>query len=252
MAWFINQSLLIVLAAFLLGLLVGWLFWGTRKSSPQTSAARPAEGAGMSAATTPTPHAAPRRSYRLAGTRIGRRAAEGHSVQPAVKGGGDQATVSRRPHRVTKTAAKAAVKVEHAARKADIAVTPIQSATTKAEPVVTKSEPVVTKSEPVAVEATPITTGAESVETRHDELERIEGIGPKMADALRAAGIHTFGQLAEADDDTRRAAIEKAGLTFAPSLVTWGRQAQLLADGDEEGFAELTELLVAGRDTGRA
>lgn len=90
------------------------------------------------------------------------------------------------------------------------------------------------------------------VEPPREELERIEGIGPKMANALRAAGIRTFRQLAEADDTTRRAAIEKAGLSFAPSLVTWGRQAQLLADGDEEGFLKLTELLVAGRDTGRA
>ncbi|WP_121161558.1 helix-hairpin-helix domain-containing protein [Micromonospora pisi] len=85
-----------------------------------------------------------------------------------------------------------------------------------------------------------------------DDLERIEGIGPKMAAALRAAGITSFQRLAATDDGARRAAIEAAGLSFAPSLVTWGRQAQLLADGDETAFAELTERLVAGRDTGRA
>ncbi|TYB97055.1 hypothetical protein FXF53_20650 [Micromonospora sp. WP24] len=135
MAWFINQSLLIILAAFLLGLLVGWLAWGSRRPAP-----------------------------------------------PA-----------------TDTTA-----------------------------------------------ATPLPT--EPVRIGPDDLERIEGIGPKMAAALRAAGIHTFGQLAEVDDDTRRTAIEAAGLTFAPSLVTWGRQARLLADGDEAGFRELTERLVAGRD----
>jgi hypothetical protein len=33
--------------------------------------------------------------------------------------------------------------------------------------------------------------------------------------------------------------------------VTWARQARLLADGDEEGFADLRRRLVAGRDTGR-
>ncbi|KUL27822.1 hypothetical protein ADL15_33855 [Actinoplanes awajinensis subsp. mycoplanecinus] len=82
-----------------------------------------------------------------------------------------------------------------------------------------------------------------------EELERIEGIGPKMADALRAAGIHSFAQLAESDDDTKRSAIRAAGLSFAPSLVTWSRQARLIADGDEEAFAELTARLIAGRDT---
>ncbi|WCN79012.1 helix-hairpin-helix domain-containing protein [Micromonospora sp. LH3U1] len=177
-AWFINQSLFVVLAAFLLGLLVGWLLWGNRRTAPpssgETSAPQPATAAETRAAMTPTPHAEPRRSYRSTGARGSRRV----------------------------------------------------------------TEPVVARPEPV--------------EPPRDELERIEGIGPKMANALRAAGIHTFRQLAEADDTTRRAAIEGAGLTFAPSLVTWGRQAQLLADGDEEGFAELTELLVAGRDTGRA
>ncbi len=87
-------------------------------------------------------------------------------------------------------------------------------------------------------------------ESGHD-LERIEGIGPRIAGALRASGIHTFGALADADVATLQAALEAAGLRFAPSLPTWARQARLLADGDEAGFLALTEQLVAGRDTGR-
>jgi predicted flap endonuclease-1-like 5' DNA nuclease len=85
----------------------------------------------------------------------------------------------------------------------------------------------------------------------HDDLERIEGIGPQLAAALHQAGIHTYAQLAVADEDTLRTAIEVRGLRFAPSLATWARQAQLLADGDEHGFADLTRRLVAGRDEGR-
>jgi hypothetical protein len=69
-----------------------------------------------------------------------------------------------------------------------------------------------------------------------------------MADALRAAGIRTFAQLADSDDEAKRRAINAAGLSFAPSLVTWSRQARLVADGDEEAFAELTARLIAGRD----
>ncbi len=84
-----------------------------------------------------------------------------------------------------------------------------------------------------------------------DDLQRIEGIGPKMSGALVAAGIRTYVQLAESDEETLRTAIEAAGLTFAPSLVTWARQARLLADGDEAAFADLTRRLVAGRDVGR-
>jgi hypothetical protein len=85
-----------------------------------------------------------------------------------------------------------------------------------------------------------------------DDLERIEGIGPKMAAALRAAGIHTYAELADADVTTLEQAIEDAGLRFAPSLSTWSRQARLLADGDDDGFAELVDRLVAGREVGAA
>ena len=84
-----------------------------------------------------------------------------------------------------------------------------------------------------------------------DDLKRIEGIGPKMSAALNTAGIRTFRQLSEADEPTLRAAIRAAGLRFAPSLVTWARQARLLADGDEDGFNVLTRQLIAGRETRR-
>jgi predicted flap endonuclease-1-like 5' DNA nuclease len=83
---------------------------------------------------------------------------------------------------------------------------------------------------------------------REDDLERVEGIGPRIGSALRDAGILTFKDLAAADTATLQAALEKAGLRFAPSLPTWSRQAALLAEGDEAGFMALTERLVAGRD----
>jgi predicted flap endonuclease-1-like 5' DNA nuclease len=103
--------------------------------------------------------------------------------------------------------------------------------------------------EPPAAEAA---VAAVAVEERDDELERIEGIGPKMAGALRQAGIRSFPQLADADEPRLRKAIEDAGLKFAPSLTNWSRQARLLADGDEDGFADLVRRLVAGRDVGRS
>jgi hypothetical protein len=54
--------------------------------------------------------------------------------------------------------------------------------------------------------------------------------------------------LADAETATLQGALEQAGLRFAPSLPTWGRQARLLADGDEAGFVALTQQLVGGRD----
>ncbi|GAA3768893.1 hypothetical protein GCM10022225_64370 [Plantactinospora mayteni] len=237
MSWFIGQSLFLILAAFLLGLLVGWLVWGTRRPSlppsREAAVARPGEAENSDSVAAPTAHAEPRHASLATIVDGGRRATDGQDVRPAVKGDGTQATDGPTANKPTPTTAEPAA-------------TPTTPVTTAVEPAETRGD------EPAATLTTPVTTAVEPAETRGDELERIEGIGPKMASALRAAGIHTFRQLAEADDDTRRAAIEAAGLTFAPSLVTWGRQARLLADGDEAGFAELTELLVAGRDTGRA
>ncbi|MCV2392713.1 helix-hairpin-helix domain-containing protein [Actinotalea sp. M2MS4P-6] len=61
-----------------------------------------------------------------------------------------------------------------------------------------------------------------------DDLTRIEGIGPKIGAALVAAGLTTFAALAEADEDTLRAALSAANVRLAPSLPTWSAQAREL------------------------
>jgi len=166
-AWFLGQSLLTIVAAFLLGLFVGWLWWGRRRADEEAPAG--------------LVRAIPR------------------PIEPSEP----------------------------------VAAAPVEAAVA--------DEPAAAPVEEAAVEEPP----------GDDDLERVEGIGPRMATALRGAGIRTFRQLAESDEAALRAAIEVAGLKFAPSLVTWARQAQLLADGDEEGFADLARRLVAGRDVGR-
>lgn len=81
-----------------------------------------------------------------------------------------------------------------------------------------------------------------------DDLTRIEGIGPKMRDALLAAGITTFEELEAATEGQLHAAIEAAGMSFAPSIPTWSRQAAYLVWGDEAGFQEYIARLTAGRE----
>ncbi len=80
-----------------------------------------------------------------------------------------------------------------------------------------------------------------------DDLTRIEGIGRKMSNALTAAGIYTFQQLAQTDGATLQAAIEAAGMRFAPSMSTWGEQAAYAARGDWDGLKEYQATLSAGR-----
>jgi large subunit ribosomal protein L27 len=81
-----------------------------------------------------------------------------------------------------------------------------------------------------------------------DDLTVIEGIGPKMAAALIAAGIDTFAKLADASEDDLRAAIQQAGMNFAPSIPTWSKQAQYLVDGNMDGFKAYIDSLTAGRE----
>jgi predicted flap endonuclease-1-like 5' DNA nuclease len=83
---------------------------------------------------------------------------------------------------------------------------------------------------------------------RRDKLVEIEGIGPKIASALNAAGINTFAQLASATEEQLRAALSDAGMRYAPSLPTWARQAEFAARGDWDGLKELQASLVAGRN----
>ena len=90
-----------------------------------------------------------------------------------------------------------------------------------------------------------VTSGAET--RARDDLQRIEGIGPRIDQALQNSGINTFRDVSRASEQRLRAALEASGLSFAPSLTTWAEQATLLARGDEEGFKALTARLIAGR-----
>jgi large subunit ribosomal protein L4 len=101
-----------------------------------------------------------------------------------------------------------------------------------------------------AVKAAPVEAPAAA--STPDDLKRIEGIGPKINDALIAAGIDTFAKLEKASEDSLKAALETAGLRFAPSLGTWAEQSGFLVRGDEAGFKALTDSLTAGRKEGDA
>jgi large subunit ribosomal protein L4 len=101
-----------------------------------------------------------------------------------------------------------------------------------------------------AVKAAPVEAPAAA--STPDDLKKIEGIGPKINDALIAAGIDTFAKLEKASEESLKAALETAGLRFAPSLGTWAEQSGFLVRGDEAGFKALTDSLTAGRKEGDA
>jgi large subunit ribosomal protein L21 len=79
-----------------------------------------------------------------------------------------------------------------------------------------------------------------------DDLIKIEGIGPKVAEALKAAGIRTFAALAESKADDIQKILTEAGLKMM-NPEGWIDQAKLAAKGDWKAFEKLQVKLVAGR-----
>jgi predicted flap endonuclease-1-like 5' DNA nuclease len=80
-----------------------------------------------------------------------------------------------------------------------------------------------------------------------DDLELIEGIGPKIAAVLQAAGIVTFADLAAADTSRLAEVLAREPNLRSADPGTWPEQAALAAAGDWDAFKALTEQLKGGR-----
>jgi predicted flap endonuclease-1-like 5' DNA nuclease len=81
-----------------------------------------------------------------------------------------------------------------------------------------------------------------------DDLTVIEGIGPKIAGLLQAAGIDTFARLGAANVTALRAVLEAAGKRYQlhdPS--TWAQQSKLAAAGSWDALTKLQDKLKGGK-----
>ncbi|RME88669.1 MAG: hypothetical protein D6770_06435 [Anaerolineae bacterium] len=81
-----------------------------------------------------------------------------------------------------------------------------------------------------------------------DDLTKIEGIGPKVAEVLKAEGITTYADLIEAGVEKVNAILDAAGYQMMDA-GTWIEQAKLAAKGDWDALAKLQEELKGGRRT---
>jgi large subunit ribosomal protein L21 len=81
-----------------------------------------------------------------------------------------------------------------------------------------------------------------------DDLVIIEGVGPKAAEALVAAGIDTFAKLAAASAEEVKAILD-ASTSKVQHLdpTTWAQQAQLAADGKMDELKQLQDELNGGK-----
>lgn len=81
-----------------------------------------------------------------------------------------------------------------------------------------------------------------------DNLKRIEGVGPKIAEVLRSSGVTTFEKLAGMTPDQIKAVLNAAGDRFSfQDPTTWPAQADLAAKGKWDELKGWQEELKGGK-----
>ncbi|CEN50316.1 50S ribosomal protein L21 [Capnocytophaga canimorsus] len=83
--------------------------------------------------------------------------------------------------------------------------------------------------------------------TKADDLKKVEGIGPKAAEALVAAGVDTFAKLSKKSADEIKTILTQASSTLAHlDPQTWPQQAQLAAEGKWDELKKWQDELNGG------
>ena len=78
-------------------------------------------------------------------------------------------------------------------------------------------------------------------------MKKIEGIGPKAAEALVAAGVDTFAKLAKKSAEEIKTILSETSSTLAHlDPQTWAAQAQLATDGKWDELKKWQDELNGG------
>ena len=156
---------------------------------------------------------------------------------------GSTTTTATQPAIVADPAAIAAKKAaaESAAQAKAVTLKAKAEAEHKAAETETKVAPV------AAVEVEPV---HETVPTKTtgDDLKKIEGIGPKIAELLNADGIYTFAQLAATNPDHVKEILHAAGPRYQMhNPETWTKQAAMAAEGKWDELKKWQDEMDGGR-----
>lgn len=81
-----------------------------------------------------------------------------------------------------------------------------------------------------------------------DDLKKIEGVGPKIAEILTNAGLATFEAVSKASADQIREILAEAGNRYkSHDPTTWPKQAEFAAAGQWDELKEWQDKLDGGR-----
>jgi len=97
-----------------------------------------------------------------------------------------------------------------------------------------------------AKKAAPKATAKKST-SKADDLKKIEGAGPKAAEALVNAGYETFAKVAKAKPEELSTVLSEASSRLSHIVTdTWPKQAKLAAEGKWDELKELQDRLDGG------
>ncbi|WP_419706055.1 helix-hairpin-helix domain-containing protein [Promicromonospora sp. NFX87] len=267
MGWFIAQSLAFIIIAALIGLAIGiwigWLVWGRRAKGKH--AAEKAEAAARTAAV-----AAPASDAEAESAAGSEADADAEAAEPApalaVASTGTAAEAGvETPEAEPAAGSGTVLPVADGAAGSDDEPATDGAGTDEAEveaagsDVVAEAEAVARKAAEAeaAAQAAVVAPADEAADSpaeeaaaapEPDDLQRIEGIGPKIASALVAAGYPTYASIAASNEEELRAAVAGQGIKFAPAAASWADQAQYLVDSDTKGLDEYQDYLVGGQE----
>ena len=110
------------------------------------------------------------------------------------------------------------------------------------------AEPAIVETTAEVVADAPVTVEDVTEAVAADNLEIVEGIGPKIAEILATNGINTYAQLADMTPEAIKEILTAAGPNFAgKEPETWPKQAELARDGKMDELKTLQDELNGGR-----
>ncbi|RRQ50323.1 50S ribosomal protein L21 [Maribacter algicola] len=116
-----------------------------------------------------------------------------------------------------------------------------------------KAEPAKKEEKPAAKKETPVEKSVASkpkaakAKAAADDLKKVEGIGPKIAETLNAAGITTFAELAKSTPEKISEIITDVRGNHVTD--TWPAQAKLAAEGKWDELKKWQDELDGGKES---
>ncbi len=102
--------------------------------------------------------------------------------------------------------------------------------------------------EDIVVSGAPKAKPAKKAEAKGDDLTKIEGVGPKIAEALVEAGLKTFADVAKSTVEAIKEILSKHPRLASKDPSTWVKQAEMAAQGKWDELKKWQDELDGGKE----